>query len=153
MVKKIALILLALVALIAASVVVSGNSAEAATTPKRYTAMHFALAQMGKWYRYGGTGPSSYDCSGLVIKAYQHAGISLPRTADQQYHSSKIQHISAGVAHWGDLIFWTSGGHAYHVEFMTSKRHLSFGAHHSGTRISYRGFSGTVHYAHVRGAG
>jgi hypothetical protein len=129
------------------------GKSSAASTPRRYTAMHFALAQAGKPYRYGATGPSSFDCSGLVLKAYAKAGISLPRTANDMYHSSKLSHISAGSARWGDLIFWISGGHAYHVELATTKRGVSFGAHHSGTRISYRGFSGRVYFAHVKAAG
>lgn len=129
------------------------GKSSAAATPRRYTAMHFALAQAGKPYRYGATGPSSFDCSGLVLKAYAKAGISLPRTANDMYHSSKLSHISAGSARWGDLIFWVYGGHASHVEFATTKRGVSFGAHHSGTRISYRGLYGHPVYAHVKAAG
>jgi cell wall-associated NlpC family hydrolase len=141
---------LALAAIVVAGIFVGKASA---STPRRYTAMHFALGQEGKPYRYGATGPSSYDCSGLVIKAYAHAGISLPRTADAQLHSSKAQRIAKKSAHWGDLMFWVSGGHASHVEFVTTRSNVSFGAHHSGTRIGYRGTYGSPVYVHIRGAG
>lgn len=129
--------------------VATAPSAFAVSNSTRYAAMRYALAQKSKPYRYGGTGPSSYDCSGLVYASYRHAGVSMPRTANDMYHWSRSRHISASQARWGDLLFWTSGGSAYHVEFMTTKAHLSYGAHHSGTRIGYRGFSGTVHYVHI----
>lgn len=129
--------------------IVTTAPAHAVSNNTRYSAMRYALAQKSKPYRYGGTGPSSYDCSGLVYKSYRQAGVAIPRTADQQYHWYRSRHIPASQARWGDLVFWVSGGSAYHVEFMTTKANLSFGAHHSGTRISYRGFSGTVHYVHI----
>jgi cell wall-associated NlpC family hydrolase len=47
-------------------------------------AIAYALAQLGKPYIWGGTGPAGYDCSGLVMMAYQAAGITLPRTTFQQ---------------------------------------------------------------------
>lgn len=43
-----------------------------------------AYAQLGKPYVYGATGPDSFDCSGLVQYCYQAAGISIPRTAEEQ---------------------------------------------------------------------
>jgi cell wall-associated NlpC family hydrolase len=48
------------------------------------TAISYAIRQLGKPYIWGGTGPKGYDCSGLVMMAYQAAGISLPRTTFQQ---------------------------------------------------------------------
>lgn len=47
-------------------------------------AIAYAVAQLGKPYLWGGTGPTGYDCSGLVMMAYRAAGISLPRTTFQQ---------------------------------------------------------------------
>lgn len=121
---------------------------------KRLTAMHWAVTQKGKPYCWGGNGPSCYDCSGLVVKAYKRVGIALPRTTGAIWSSSKTRHISKAKAHWGDLVMWFSGGRPSHVEFLAGRHlHHSFGAHHSGTRIGYRSLYGTPHYLHVVGAG
>jgi cell wall-associated NlpC family hydrolase len=50
----------------------------------------FALAQLGKPYRLGATGPAAFDCSGLVQAAYASADVVLPRTTYSQ--------VAAGVA-------------------------------------------------------
>src|SRR5690606_32565980 len=45
----------------------------------------YARAQIGKPYRWGGTGPDAFDCSGLVMRAWQAAGVAdIPRTSQQQ---------------------------------------------------------------------
>jgi cell wall-associated NlpC family hydrolase len=44
------------------------------------SAIAFCRAQLGKPYRFGTTGPDTFDCSGLVYAAYKHAGINIPRT-------------------------------------------------------------------------
>jgi hypothetical protein len=68
------------------------------------TAIAFALAQVGKPYQWGGTGPSSFDCSGLTQQAYKAAGISIPRTALLQSHSgTAVGGFSQALP--GDLIF------------------------------------------------
>jgi cell wall-associated NlpC family hydrolase len=78
----------------------------AAPTQAAQIAVNTALAQQGKPYVWGGAGPSSYDCSGLVQYAYARAGIALP-------HSSRMQStIGTPVAYSnlqpGDLIFFYS---------------------------------------------
>jgi len=45
------------------------------------TAMTFAMGEVGKPYLWGGTGPNAYDCSGLMLRAFQAAGVNLPRVA------------------------------------------------------------------------
>ncbi len=74
------------------------------TPVKVQIAVAFALAQLGKPYVWGGVGPSGWDCSGLVMMAYQKAGVSIPRTSSEQalvgtpiYNPKDIQP--------GDLLF------------------------------------------------
>ncbi|MBV9871483.1 MAG: peptidoglycan-binding protein [Frankiaceae bacterium] len=70
-------------------------------------AMAFANKQLGKPYIYGGTGPKGYDCSGLQLKAYQHAGLTIPRTAAAQYAGGGTFE-SLDAARQGDLLFFAS---------------------------------------------
>lgn len=62
----------------------AGYSIPPGTAPQVRAAIDYALAQLGKPYIYGGTGPQGYDCSGLVMEAYLAGGIQLPRTSEQQ---------------------------------------------------------------------
>jgi len=56
-----------------------------ATSDGAAAAVEFAEAQLGKSYQWGGTGPDSFDCSGLVMMAYRAAGVDLPRTSQEQW--------------------------------------------------------------------
>jgi hypothetical protein len=68
------------------------------------SAIAYALAQVGKPYVYGATGPNGYDCSGLVMAAYAHAGIKLPRTTYAQVLvGTRIS--SSRLLAPGDLVF------------------------------------------------
>ncbi len=63
-----------------------------------------ALGQVGRPYRFGGTTPAGFDCSGLVQYVYREAGISLPRTTVEQYklgHQVKPRDLQPG-----DLLFY-----------------------------------------------
>jgi cell wall-associated NlpC family hydrolase len=68
------------------------------------TAISYAQQQLGKPYRWGGTGPDAFDCSGLVMEAYASAGISIPRTADKQWAAGP--QIPASQVERGDLVFF-----------------------------------------------
>jgi cell wall-associated NlpC family hydrolase len=68
------------------------------------TAIDFAVAATGKPYVWGATGPSSYDCSGLMLRAFQSAGVVLPRVARDQYGAGA--HVPVAQAQPGDLLFW-----------------------------------------------
>ena len=73
-----------------------------------------AESQKGKPYAWGGTGPNSFDCSGLVQHSFEQAGVSLPRVAQDQVGSGT--RVSYSDARRGDVLYWTdSGGYAYHV--------------------------------------
>jgi cell wall-associated NlpC family hydrolase len=67
-------------------------------------AVAYARAQIGKPYQWGGTGPDAFDCSGLVMMAYRAAGISIPRTSQQQWAWGP--RIPADRAQPGDLVFF-----------------------------------------------
>lgn len=74
-------------------------------------ALQFAFAQIGKPYRYGGTGPSGWDCSGLVQGAWRSGGVSLPRTTWEQWSWGASRKVSLSELQAGDLIFSEGLGH------------------------------------------
>ncbi|MFD0148331.1 C40 family peptidase [Streptomyces sp. NPDC055721] len=73
----------------------------------------FARAQIGDAYVMGGTGPNSWDCSGLVQAAYASAGIDLPRISGDQ--SSRGTSVSLSNLQPGDVLYWGSRSGSYHV--------------------------------------
>ncbi|WP_405856526.1 C40 family peptidase [Streptomyces sp. NBC_00090] len=73
----------------------------------------FARAQVGDAYVRGGTGPNSWDCSGLVQGAYAAAGIDLPRISYDQ--SSMGTSVSLSNLQPGDILYWGSRSGSYHV--------------------------------------
>jgi hypothetical protein len=69
-------------------------------------AIRFALSQLGKPYLWGATGPDSYDCSGLMVKAYQTGdGIDLPRTTQAMLASDSLLPVNTNQLKPGDLVF------------------------------------------------
>jgi hypothetical protein len=66
-------------------------------------AINFALASVGKPYVWGATGPDTYDCSGLMLRAFQKAGVNLPRVSRQQFNAGG--HVPVRQAQPGDLLF------------------------------------------------
>jgi len=67
-------------------------------------AISYAVAQLGKPYVWGGTGPDGFDCSGLVMMAYRSVGIDLPRTTYAQVYAGQPVY-GAGQLAPGDLLF------------------------------------------------
>ena len=79
-------------------------------------AIAFARAQLGEPYRWGASGPGSWDCSGLTAEAWAAGGKSLPHYSVAQYDASTP--ISASQLRPGDLVFWgdnNNPGSIYHV--------------------------------------
>ncbi|MEV1167534.1 NlpC/P60 family protein [Nonomuraea sp. NPDC049784] len=74
-------------------------------------ALRFAFAQVGKPYRYGGTGPGSYDCSGLTQAAWRQAGVELPRTTWTQWSWGANRRVPLNALEPGDLLFSKGLGH------------------------------------------
>ena len=69
-------------------------------------AVRTAYAQLGDPYRWGGTGPNSFDCSGLTSFAWRAAGVSLPHSSRSQYAGGRK--VSRSSLRPGDLVFFYS---------------------------------------------
>jgi cell wall-associated NlpC family hydrolase len=95
--------------------------------PTRLRAYYWAETQAGRPYVWGGTGPG-YDCSGLVMMAYRHAGIHLPRTTYEMLGSPLLVRVDR--PRMGDLAFYGTG----HVELFR-RWGITFGAHDTGSLV------------------
>ncbi|MEV4798761.1 C40 family peptidase [Nonomuraea sp. NPDC049421] len=73
-------------------------------------AVAVAKKQIGDPYRYGGTGPGAFDCSGLVQFAWKKAGVKLPRVASSQFVRTRKK-VSWRHLKPGDLMFFNGLGH------------------------------------------
>lgn len=73
---------------------------------KGQIAVDYALAQLGEAYVYGASGPDAWDCSGLTLKAWEAAGVSLPRSSGAQYGVGSA--VSWDNMAPGDLLFFYS---------------------------------------------
>lgn len=74
-------------------------------------AVDTALAQQGKPYVWGASGPNSFDCSGLTMYSWGRAGVSLPHQSAEQYGYGT--HVPPDLAYLkpGDLLFFYSPIH------------------------------------------
>jgi cell wall-associated NlpC family hydrolase len=64
----------------------------------------FAVAQLGKRYCWGGTGPECFDCSGLVKEAWASVGVHLPRTTGAI--ASDLPEVPMDDVRVGDILWW-----------------------------------------------
>ena len=85
---------------------ISPDSGPAANSSQGQIAADFALSQIGKPYQWGAAGPSTYDCSGLAMVAWAHAGVSiLHYTGDQWNEGTRIP---LNDMQRGDLVFYAT---------------------------------------------
>ncbi|RJQ80290.1 NlpC/P60 family protein [Pseudonocardiaceae bacterium YIM PH 21723] len=84
----------------------TGCAGLAAPTEIAKTAIAFAKAQLGKPYGWGDTGPNSFDCSGLMLRAFEAAGIKIMRVANDQYDSGVK--VPVKDAQPGDMLFYST---------------------------------------------
>ncbi|WP_457029730.1 C40 family peptidase [Kitasatospora sp. P5_F3] len=86
------------------TVLPAGFSLPAGTPVQVVTAITFGVSKLGMPYQWGGTGNPSYDCSGLLMRAYEAAGIHISRTTfEQVYDGTPV--YNASQLKPGDLIF------------------------------------------------
>ena len=104
-------------------------------------AVSYAEAQLGKPYLVGGTGPTAFDCSGLVMMAYRSAGVDIPRTSQQQWKD--LPHVPANKMLPGDLVFFAGSDGTKtapgHVGLVIGKN-LMIEAYATGTPIRVSAF-------------
>lgn len=87
-----------------------GRSASANPGEGHPEIIGIAMKYIGVPYVWGGSDPSGFDCSGLARYCYGQDGISIPRTAQEQYYAG--QHIAANrldLLKKGDLLFFGRG--------------------------------------------
>ncbi len=85
-----------------------------------------AVEKYGEGHKYvwGASGPTTFDCSGLVMYALKHAyGIDFPHFSGSQYDMT--QHISRNQAKMGDLVFWGNHGDEHVGVYAGGNRYFS----------------------------
>ncbi|WP_051530004.1 C40 family peptidase [Anoxybacteroides tepidamans] len=76
-----------------------------AAEPKK-DIVEFSKQYIGVPYKWGGTTPKGFDCSGFVTYVYREFGVNLPRTAEEQYKKGKK--VEKGKLAVGDLVFFAT---------------------------------------------
>lgn len=77
-----------------------------------------AMKMVGKPYKYGGTTPKGFDCSGLIQYSYRQAGLALPHGTDSLRAGSRP--VKLAELRKGDLIFFSQRGKKHgHVALYT----------------------------------
>lgn len=93
----------------------TGPASAATTYEKRVDRAEKIIKQAKKLkgtpYRYGGDGPSSFDCAGFVQYVYKKAGKKIGRTSGAQLSGKSIP---KGKKRTGDILVFIRGGRAYH---------------------------------------
>lgn len=92
------------------------------------TAIAFARSHIGDWYLWGATGPKFWDCSGLTLKAFAAAGITIPRTTGDQIKAGRA--VKKSELQPGDLVFPNPG----HVGIYTGNNMIVH-APHTGAKV------------------
>ncbi|MEU2224075.1 C40 family peptidase [Streptomyces sp. NPDC018347] len=116
----------------------STSTGSSTATGSAAAIVSFVKAQVGKAYVPGATGPSAYDCSGLVQAAFKQVNISLPRVSQDQ--STTGTQVSLGNLQPGDILYWGSAGSAYHVAVYVGGG-MFVGAQNSSTGVVERPLS------------
>jgi cell wall-associated NlpC family hydrolase len=101
-------------------------------------AVGWAMSKNGsKPYIWGASGPTAFDCSGLVLWAFAKVGISLPHYSGAQYNATT--RISRSQLQAGDLVFWGPGG-SEHVAIYTGGGLIH--AYGSGNGVNFTALEG-----------
>lgn len=98
-------------------------------------ALEEARKMLGVAYRYGGSDPQGFDCSGLIHYAFSRAGVTLPRTSRDIFRSSQL--VNPQERQPGDLVFFAiSASKVSHVGIYAGHQQFIH-APSSGKGVSY----------------
>jgi len=123
---------------------VASTSAASSASPASYSSsatgsaasvVSFVKSHVGNAYVSGGTGPYSWDCSGLVQAAFRSVGVDLPRVSQAQ--STAGTQVSLNNLQPGDILYWGGAGSAYHVAVYVGGGQF-VGAQNSSTGVVQR---------------
>ncbi|MFT4264516.1 MAG: C40 family peptidase, partial [Nocardioides sp.] len=118
----------------------------AATRIVQRRILRVAASRRGTPYRYGGTGAGGFDCSGYTRWVFRRLGVSLPHSSAAQVgHTRRVSHPRKG-----DLVFFSSGGHVYHVGIYAGAHRL-WHAPYSGRSVTRAHIWTRVFYGRVTG--
>ena len=101
-------------------------------------ALRFSIKQIGDRYVYGAAGPTLWDCSGLTMRAFGTAGVSLPHSAAAQARYGK--RVALYQLKPGDLVFFGKNRYISHVGIYISKG-LMVNAPRPGSRVKIAKFT------------
>ncbi len=101
-------------------------------------ALRFSIKQIGDRYVYGAAGPTLWDCSGLTMRAFGTAGVSLPHSAAAQARYGK--RVALYQLKPGDLVFFGKNRYISHVGIYISKG-LMVNAPRPGSRVKIMKFT------------
>lgn len=82
----------------------TSDAARGSVSRRRESVVGIAAEQLGAPYRWGGSSPEGFDCSGFVQYVYRHIGVSLPHNAARQYQYGAP--VSRDQLEPGDLVFF-----------------------------------------------
>lgn len=110
-------------------------------------ALKFAIKQMGDFYVFGAAGPIYWDCSGLTMRAFGAAGVSLPHSAAAQFGYGR--YVPNQQLRPGDLVFF--GRPISHVGIYLGGGRM-VNAPHPGARVKVESFGSRFGYLSYVGA-
>ncbi len=101
---------------------------EPPATAQGWAVVEFARAQVGKRYCWGGAGPTCFDCSGLVTRAWGTAGVRLPHSSEAIASASAfpLDEVALDEVRAGDILWWPGhvaiyAGDGFAIEALDSR--------------------------------
>ena len=113
----------------------SKTSSDSSDSSDLTNMVSYAMQFLGNPYVWGGTSlTNGTDCSGFVMRIYEHFGYSLPRTSAAQAGATKT--VSSGDVRPGDLFFYGSGGVSHVAMYIGNGQIIHASNPRTGIKIS-----------------